>query len=209
MRASLLLALLVLFSSASFVSAQVENAEDDNPTTSVVVNPAPPKTKLEAAAFTKGVLVVGGFTDVGTIAGEDGGGVKVTAVEYTNSATQEKHYGLVMTVHQAQGNRTAKSYIDDDEIDDLLNALQSMERMNSSVTQLGDFTARFRTKGDFEIGNVASDGAREMVIRSVQIEHASGEMIWAVDRQPLTRLGDVLQCITSAKQKLDGLKGNH
>ena len=189
-------------------SAQVDNVEDDN-TTSVVVNPAPPKTRLEAAATAKGVLVVGGFTDIGTVNGEDGGSVKVTAVEYTNSATQEKRYGMVVAVHQPQGNRTAKSYIDDDELDDILAALQSMGRLDHTVTQLADFTARFRTRGDMEIGNAASDGSREMVVRSVQIEHASGEIIWATVHQPLARLSDLYQLISNGKQALDKLKNNH
>jgi hypothetical protein len=73
---------------------------------------------------------------------------------------------------------------------------------------LNDFTARFRTRGDLEIGNAAADGAREMVVRSVQVEHASGEIIWSTVRQPLSRLGDLLQCLISGKQTLDKLKSN-
>ena len=84
---------LALFALSVPAFAQVENADADASTTSVVVNPSPPKTKLETAATAKGVLVIGGFTDAGTVAAEDGSGARVTAVEYTNAATQEKHYG--------------------------------------------------------------------------------------------------------------------
>ena len=199
-----ILALLILPIEAG---AQVDSVEDS--ATSVVVNPAPPKTRLEAAAVAKGVLVVGGFTDIGTVNGDEGDSVKVTAVEYTNSSTQEKRYGIVVAVHQPQGNRTAKSYIDDDELDDILNAVQAMQRLDRTVTQLSDFTARFHTRGDMEIGNAASDGSREMVVRSIQIEHASGEIIWATVHQPLARLGDLLQLMSNGKQALDKLKSNH
>ena len=115
----------------------------------------------------------------------------------------------MVTVHQTQGNRSARSYIDDDELDDLLNALQSMERLDHTVTNLSDFTARYRTRGDLEIGNAASDGAREMVVRSVQIQPSSGEIVWATAREPLSRLGDLIQCLTTGKQTLDKLKANH
>ena len=93
-------------------------------------------------------------------------------------------------------------------MDDILAALQSMERLDHTVTQLSDFTARFRTRGDMEIGNAANDGSREMVVRSVQIEHASGEIIWATVHQPLARLGDMSQLMSNGKSALDKLK-NH
>ncbi|MBV8781290.1 MAG: hypothetical protein JO353_07825 [Phycisphaerae bacterium] len=188
--------------------AQTETPEIE--TTNVVINPAPPKTKLEAVATAKGVLVIGGFTDIGTISTDSGEGVLVTAVEYTNASNQERHYGLILTVHQIQGSasRYARSYIDEDELDDLISSLEAMQRLDHTATQLADFTGRLRTRGDLEIGNVPIDGARALMIRAVQIQQTSGEIIWAVVHEPFSRMSDLIQCVTSGKQTLDKIKSN-
>ena len=207
-RSSLLLSLVVVLFFTSFAAAQVENPDAEVVTAPTVVTPPPPKTDLEAVATRKGTLVVGGFSDIGSVQIDDGSGFLVTAVNFTDSKKRETRYGLIITVHQTQGNHYARSYVDEDEIDDLLNNLQMMDKLNRNAAGMDDFVGRLRTKGDLELGNVPLDGSRALLVRSVQIQQSSGEVSWAVIHVPLSRLSDLTTLITSAKQKIDQAKAN-
>ena len=47
--------------------------------------------------------------------------------------------------------RENRSYIDYEEIDSLLKPMESVARVNESVTKLASFEARYRTVGDLEV----------------------------------------------------------
>jgi hypothetical protein len=175
----------------------------------VVVNPPPPKTHLQAMADQKGALIVAGYTDVGTVQREDGGYVRITAAEYTNTATSTKQYGLLVFIHGSDASeREVRTYVDDDEIDTLLSSLDSMNRLDHTATQLNDFDARYRTRGDLEIANIDANGVREVTFHGVEISSTSGQEVWATTHFPLVRLADVAQYLTTGKQLIDKAKTN-
>jgi hypothetical protein len=208
---ALSLGLSLLIGSAVKAQVQTEVVQTQAPAAApvVVVNPPPPKTHLQAVAEQKGALIVAGFTDVGTVQREDGGYVRVSAAQYTNTATSVKQFGLLVFIHAGDaGDREVRSYIDEDEIDTLLTSLDSMSKLDRTATQLNDFDARFRTRGDLEIANVNNNGVREVAFHGVEIVSTSGVEIWGTTRFPLARLAEVEQYLTTGKQLIDKAKAN-
>jgi hypothetical protein len=200
--------LFICFAIASFAlvaAGQVETQQVDSATSAVVVNPPPPKTHLQAAAEQKGALIIGGYTDVGTVQREDGGSIRITAAEFTNTATSTREYGLLVFIHQQADGvaRDTRSFIDADEVDSLLSALDGMSKLDRTTTTLNDFDARFRTRGDLEIANVNVNGVREVNFHGVEIISSSGQEIWASTHFPLARLSEVTQYLTAGKQLIE------
>ena len=188
--------------------AQTDPLPTDTSTSEVVVAPPPPKTHLQAMAEQKGVLVVGGYTDVGTVQNEAGSSVRITAAQFTNSQTSAKETGLLIFIHQVidGGSRETKSYIDGDEVDSLLSSLDAMAKLDRTTTTLDDFQARFRTRGDLEITSLDDAGVRIVSIHGVEISSSSGQESWATTRFPLARLAQIQQYLTTAKQLIDRVK---
>jgi hypothetical protein len=179
-----------------------------SPTPVIVVSPPPPKTHLQAMAEQKGVLIVCGYTDVGTVQREDGSFVRITAAEFTNTANSSKEYGLLFFIHQTDaGNvREIRSYLDEDELDPLLTALDAMGKLDKTATPLNDYDAKIRTRGDLEIGNIDDAGVREIAFHGVEIISSSGQEVWAATRFPLARLAEVFQYLNTGKQLIDKAK---
>jgi hypothetical protein len=190
--------------------AQTDPPPTDTGTSEVVVTPPPPKTHLQAMAEQKSVLIVGGYTDVGTVQNEAGSSVRITVAQLTNSQTSAKETGLLVFLHQVVdgGSRETKSYIDGDEVDSLLSSLDAMSKLDRTTTTLDDFQARYRTRGDLEITSLDDAGVRIVSLHGVEISSSSGQESWATTRFPLARLAQVQQCLTTAKQLIDRTKEN-
>ncbi len=206
----LVLTVALCFASAS--PAQVDTQQTDGANSVIVITPPAPKTRLQAMAEQKGVLIIGGYTDVGSVQREDGSFVRITAAEFTNSATSAKESGLLIYVHQSAagggGSLETRSFIDQDELDSLLSSLDSMSKLDKTSTTLNDFEAHFRTRGDLDISSIDDNGVREVSFHGVEISSSSGQIIWATTRLPLARLAEVQQYLTTAKQLLDKDKDN-
>jgi hypothetical protein len=171
----------------------------------VVVNPPPPKTRLQAMAEQKGVMVLCGYTDVGQIQREDGSFVRVTAAQFTNSTTTVTEYGLLVFVHEVGSTsvRETRSFIDADELDGLLGSLDSLSKLDHTATPMNNFDAKIRTRGDLEIANIDDAGAREIAFQGVEIVASTGIENWAATRFPLARVAEFEQYLNTAKQILD------
>jgi hypothetical protein len=138
---------------------------------------------------------------------DDGSYVRITAAEFTNTANASKQYGLLVFIHQADGSaHETRSFIDEDELDPLLSSLDAMSKLDRTATQLNDFDAKIRTRGDLEIANIDSDGVREVAFHGVEIVSSSGQELWAATHFPLARLGEITQYLTTGKQLLDRAK---
>ncbi len=203
------LAVLSIILANSIGKAQVENVDQDT-TAPVVTAAATPKTKLETAATQKNVLIVTGFTDIGeTAPNDDGSAVRVTAAEITNSLTQEKAYGLIITVHQSKGvpaEREAKAYIDYDELDKLAAAATELAKVDHTATTFSEVEARYRTKGDLELANISTGSGRMLAIRATQVVTPTNQIIWATARHTLSQASNFAAFITNGKQTIDRMK---
>src|SRR5436190_173066 len=170
-------ALLVLIVSISMVRAQTpDNDAGGSPPTMIVVNPAPPQTMLEKVEVLKSALVIRGYSDIGTIQSDDGAVVRVLAVELKIATTKERAAGIVIEIHNTgRFARTAISYIDAEEIDALAGALDSISKLDRNATELTDYDAHYRSKGDFEVENLNQNGARVINLKATQTLRPSGE----------------------------------
>jgi hypothetical protein len=113
---------------------------------------AEPRTKLEAIQAGYERVLIKGFSQIASL-NVRGADIRVDAVEIKEAnATGNRAMGLVIAIReQGETPRENRSFVDYEEIDGLTRALESVTRVNESVTKLVGFEARYRTLGDLEI----------------------------------------------------------
>ncbi|HKO62854.1 MAG TPA: hypothetical protein VJV03_16945 [Pyrinomonadaceae bacterium] len=114
--------------------------------------PLEPRTKLETLEGDYERVLIKGFTQVATmrLRGTD---VRIDAVELKDSGTAVRATGLVIAMRETSGERPSenRSFLDYEEIDSFLRAMDFSAKVNETVTKLAGFEARYRTRGDFEL----------------------------------------------------------
>ena len=110
------------------------------------------RTKLEALENDYERVLIKGFTQVATMRVR-GANVRVDAVELKDSGSSMRATGIVIAMQEASGERPSenRSFIDYEEIDRLLKALDFSAKVNETVTKLSGFEARYRTLGDLQV----------------------------------------------------------
>ena len=114
--------------------------------------PLEPRTKLEAmeaGGYEK--VLIKGFSQIATL-NLRGADVRIDAVELKDGSSSMRVTGIVVALRD-HGERSSenRSFIDYEEIDPLLKALDTVSKVNETVTKLASFEARYRTLGDLEI----------------------------------------------------------
>lgn len=210
----LLLVLVVLCSAFAIASAQetppAETPRSDQPAQggmAVVVTPPAPTTKLETLQRREGAVMVRGFTDVAGLRADDGSTIRVLAVELNDLTNKEKSTGVAIEVRPSRsGERVVLSFIDEDEISNLLTGLETLSKIDHSVTTLADFEARYRTRGMLELANTEINGNRWITITATQILPANAQLIWATAAIPLSRSRELQQQLAAARDTLTRTK---
>lgn len=114
-----------------------------------------PRTMIECLEQKEGVLVLKGMTKVGRLQGSRGGEALFEAkeVKIANSGSRQTgiHVRIIEPAVLDQAVREAETYIDYDEIDPLLKALDYFSKINHTATDLDDYQAVFRTRGGFQL----------------------------------------------------------
>ena len=173
----------------------------------VVVTPPAPATKLEEIQRRVGHLLVRGYTDVAGLRGDDGTAVRVLIVELTDATANQKALGLAIEVRPpTRSERTVLSFVDEDEIDSLMNGLDAMAKIDHGTTSLMNYEARFRTRGMLELANVDNNGSRFITVTATQVLPANAQLIWATATFPLARARELQQQLATAKESLGRLK---
>ena len=145
-RLPLLLVLMLLFVSSP-VLAQRPGPEFRRP---LACEPVEPRTKLEAIDWGYERVLVKGFSQIASLTFR-GVEVRVDAIELKDTQTATRAIGLAIVLRELSENpRENRSFIDYDEIDRLLKALDTVAKVNESTTKLASFEARYRTVGDLE-----------------------------------------------------------
>lgn len=156
---TIILVLLMFLCSSAF--AQRPGPQFRRP---LACEPVEPRTKLEAIEWQYERVLVKGFSQIATFVARDVE-VRIDAVELKDTASSTRAIGLVIALRELGENpHQNRSFVDYDEIDRLLRALDAVSRVNESVTKLASFEARYRTLGDLEVlvfrqsrsGNAAS-----------------------------------------------------
>jgi hypothetical protein len=112
-----------------------------------------PRNKLEDFEGRVETLLVKGRQWIGTVRAQSGS-VRVEATEIRDTAASATATGVVITFvgdNAPAGAPEIRSFIDYDEIDALLKAMDTASKASESITRLPHFEVRYRTKGDFEI----------------------------------------------------------
>jgi hypothetical protein len=205
-RASTVVAVLAVLALPHITKAQDEAANGGAPprtTAALLVDSIKPRTRLEATLLRKGAVIVKGYTEIRTIPGAQQCSIRILAVELTDSARGTRDCGIAIEVRQAGANYGAISYVDYNEIDSLISALESLQKLDLSVTRFAGVDASFRTAGDLEVQNVEQNGARVATIQAVQLRPPSADLVWATAYFDVNQLSDIAEQVQIAKQTID------
>lgn len=162
------------------------------------------RTSLEMMDRLPGSVIIKGFTRIMTV---ELRGVRVDAVEMRQVGGNFRFKGVVVSLREAQPvgdnrQRTEKSraFIDYDELDSLLNAIDVMSRVDETATKLVGFEARYRTRGDLEIAVFRQTRSGNAVLMSTGIcDRVTGTL-------SLDDFAKVKAMIQEAKGRLDEIR---
>lgn len=160
----------------------------------------PPATKLEAFSARTGIVLVKGFTNLGTVNGM--GRVSIDVREFRDASNPKSaQYGVAFEVKESGIlERENTSYIDEDEIDSLIRGLDYISKIDRSVTTFGNFEAQYRTKGDLSLVVFSGSGGEiSLAVSSGRIGRTRAFLKLADIEQIRTLLGEAKKAIASAK----------
>jgi len=160
--------------------------------------PLEPRTKLEAIDDRHSTVVIKGFTRITTV---EVRGVRIDAVEMRELGNVARAKGLVVVLREG-GERPDdnRAFVDYEEIEPLLNAIDAISRVDESATKLAGFEARYKTQGDLEIGVFRQTSRGTAVVISTGIcDRATAPL-------SLDDLAKVRAMIQEAKARLDEIR---
>ena len=140
--------LFMAFISIGTVYAQRPGPQFRRP---LACEPFEPRTKLEAIEGGYERVLVKGFSRIATIRVR-GAEIRVDAVELRDNTASTRALGITIAMREADQERINenRAFVDYEEIDPLLRAIDFSAKVNETVTKLAGFEARYRTRGDLE-----------------------------------------------------------
>ena len=159
--------------------------------------PLEPRTKLEALEDRHSTVLIKGFTRITTV---EVRGIRIDAVEM-HELRNPSVKGIVIALREG-GERPDenRAFIDYEEIDPLLNAIDVISRIDETATKLAGFEAKYKTLGDLEIGVFRQTRSGTAVVITTGIcDHATTTL-------SLDDLAKVRAMIQEAKTRLDELR---
>ena len=115
----------------------------------VSCEPFEPRTKLEAFEQRHASVIIKGFTRITTV---EVSGVRADAIELRDLGNSTRASGIVIALREvAEQPRENRAFIDYEEINSLLNNLDTVARVNETMTKFAGFEAHYRTLGDLEV----------------------------------------------------------
>lgn len=189
----------ILFSTLVLFCSGVAMAQRPGPEfwRKVGCEPFEPRTKLEAIEDRHSTVVIKGFSRITTV---DVRGVRIDAVEMRELGNVARAKGIVVVVEGGEKSRDNRAFVDYEEIDPLLNAIDAMVRVDETATKLAGFEARYKTQGDLEIGvfRQTRSGTAVMLLTGI-CDRAVGTLT-------LDDLAKVRALIQEAKARLDEIR---
>jgi hypothetical protein len=160
--------------------------------------PLEPRTKLEALEDRHSTVVIKGFTRITTV---EVRGIRIDAVEMRELGNVARAKGIVVVLREG-GERPNenRAFIDYEEIDSLLNAIDAVARVDETVTKLASFEAKYKTLGDLEIG------VFRQTSRGTAVVMTTGICDLATATLTLDELAKVRAMIAEAKARLDEIR---
>jgi hypothetical protein len=166
--------------------------------------PFEPRTRLEDLEDRHNSVIMKGFTRITTV---EVRGVRIDAIEIRDSGKTPAPNGLLFAkglavVLREGGERPDdnRAFVDYEEIDSLLNAIDTISRVDETATKLAGFEAKYKTNGDLEISVFRQTRSGTAVIMSTGIcDRANANL-------SLDDLAKVKAMIQEAKARLDEIR---
>ena len=157
-----------------------------------------PATKLESFETNVGILIIKGTTEVGAVSGS-GGDVTVKCREVSDAATGRKERGVALEIIE-QGQLKDRLLIDYDELEPLLKGVDTLSKIDSSVTSLDSFDAAFTTRGGLRLAALGNrrTGSFRFGLRDLRQNLAP----ISFSREEMVRFSSLM---TEAKKRLDSI----
>lgn len=142
------LAVLMLMLFCGSAVAQRSGPEFRRP---LACEPLEPRTRLEAIEARYERVITKGFTQYASLIAH-GVEIRLDAVEMKDTADATRALGFVIALKEL-GEKPSenRSFIDYEEIDRLIKAMESIAKVNETMSKLASFEARYRTLGDLEV----------------------------------------------------------
>lgn len=157
--------------------------------------PFEPRTKLEELEELYGAIVIKGFTRITTV---EVRGVGIDAVDMRNMENARRAKGLVIWVRSGgEQPRENRAFVDYEELDPLLNAIDVMARIDETMTRFPGFEARYKTLGDLQLS------VFRQTQRGTAVTLTAGICDRATQAMTLDELAKVKAMIQEAKSRLD------
>jgi len=167
--------------------------------------PFEPRTKLETIDEARGAVIIKAFTQITTI---EVNGVRIDAVDMRMLGNVNRAKGIAVVLREGEGSRQEggsrprenRAFVDYDEIDPLLNAIDAVARVDETMTRLPGFEARYKTHGDLEIGVFRQTRRGAAALMTTGICDRASQLL------TLDELAKVKAMIQEAKMRLDELR---
>lgn len=160
--------------------------------------PLEPRTKLEALDDRHSTVVIKGFTRITTI---EIRGIRIDAIEMRELGNVSRAKGVVFSLREGgERPREDRAFIDYEEIEPLLNAIDVISRADETVTKLAGFEARYRTIGDLQITVFRQTSRGNAVMLTTGVCEQTTGLI------SLDELAKIRAMIQEAKARLDELR---
>ena len=191
---------MILFSTLMLFCAATAMAQRPGPEfwRRVTCEPVEPRTKLEAIEDRHSTVIIKGFTRITTL---EVAGLRIDAVEMREMGNVSRAKGLVIVMREGgERPRESRAWVDYEEIDPLLNAIEAISRVDETATKLAGFEAKYRTLGDLEITVFRQTRSGSAVIITTGICDNSRATL------SLDDLAKVKAMIQEAKMRLDEIR---
>jgi len=170
----------------------------------VSCEPYEPRTKLEELDERYNSVIIKGFAGITTV---DVRGVGIEVVEMRDTRKTPVPTGVlfakgIVVVLREGGERPNdnRAFVDYEEIDPLLNAIDAISRVDETATKLPGFEARYKTMGDLEISVFRQTrSGRAVIIRTGLCDRATTTV-------SLDDFAKVKAMIQEAKARLDEIR---
>lgn len=161
--------------------------------------PYEPLTRLEALDTQVGAVLVKNYTYIGSVSSPRGIAM-VTSYEFVDAQAGRKDYGIGVEVREiGKSEREAATFIDYEEIDALLRAIDYISRIDKSAT-MENFEAQYRTRGELGVSTFIRPNG------TLQASVAIGLFRRAEMTISLGKLADFRKLIADAKATIDKVK---
>ena len=150
--------------------------------------------------------VVLGAGQIGTLVTDNTSSVLISAVQFTDGDSRE--HGIAVHVSQPVEGRTIQTvaYVDESEIDPLIDAVNKMAKLQDGGSPLQQFDARYQTNGALELVSTNVGGGRMILIRAMELRPGVEAPALAQAEFFVSRLPEIAQRLTTAKELIAKVK---